>query len=57
MNVYFWHRGLGDVFLAAGEPAQAIPQFEAALAVVTIDGYRKDTEKQLVAAKAAAKQP
>ena len=46
--------GLGDVFLAAGEPAQAIPQFEAALAVVKIDGYRKDTEKQLADAKAAA---
>lgn len=52
--VYFWRRGLGDVFLAAGEPAQAIPQFEAALAVVKIDGYRQDTEKQLAAAKAAA---
>jgi tetratricopeptide (TPR) repeat protein len=52
--VYFWRRGLGDVFLAAGEPAQAIPQLEAALAVVTIDGYRKDTEKQLAEAKAAA---
>jgi hypothetical protein len=52
--VYFWRRGLGDVFLAAGEPAQAIPQFEAALAVVKIDGYRQATEKQLAAAKAAA---
>jgi tetratricopeptide (TPR) repeat protein len=56
--VYFWRRGLGDVFLAAGEPAQAVAQFEAALAVVTIDGYRKDTEKQLADAKvAAAKKP
>ena len=52
--VYFWRRGLGDALLAAGEPSQAIPQFEAALAVVTIDGYRKDTEKQLADAKAAA---
>jgi hypothetical protein len=55
--VYHWRRGLGDALLAAGEPAQAIVQFEAALAVVTIDGYRKDTEKQLAEAKAAAKQP
>jgi Predicted N-acetylglucosaminyl transferase len=54
LNVYFWHRGLGDVFLAAGEPAQAIPQFEAALAVVKIDGYRQSTEKQLAEARAAA---
>ena len=52
--VYFWRRGLGDAFLAAGEPAQAIEQFKAALAVVTIDGYRKDTEKQLADAQAAA---
>ncbi len=56
--VYYWRRGLGDALLAAGEPGQAVPQFEAALAVVTIDGYRKDTEKQLAVAKAsAAKKP
>ncbi|HEX5103347.1 MAG TPA: hypothetical protein VFV87_06030 [Pirellulaceae bacterium] len=53
--VYFWRRGLGDIFLGAGEPAQAIPQFEAALAVVKIYGYRKDTEKKLAEAKEAAK--
>jgi tetratricopeptide (TPR) repeat protein len=55
--VYFWRRGLGDVFLAAGEPREAVPQFEAALAVVTIDGYRQDTEKQLAAARATAGKP
>jgi tetratricopeptide (TPR) repeat protein len=55
--VYHWRRGLGDALLAAGEPAQANEQYEAALADVTIDGYRKDTEKQLAEAKAAAKQP
>ena len=55
--VYFWRRGLGDIFLAAGEPAQAIPQYEAALASATIEGYRKDTEKLLAEAKAATKQP
>jgi tetratricopeptide (TPR) repeat protein len=54
LNAYFWRRGLGDVFLAAGEPAEAVKQLEAALAVVKIDGYRKDTEKQLAEAKAAA---
>jgi tetratricopeptide (TPR) repeat protein len=52
--VYFWRRGLGDALLAAGEPAQAIEQFKAALAVVTIEGYRQDTEKQLAEAQAAA---
>jgi tetratricopeptide (TPR) repeat protein len=52
--VYFWRRGLGDALLAAGEPVEAIPQFEAALKVVAIDGYRKDTEKQLAEARAAA---
>jgi tetratricopeptide (TPR) repeat protein len=52
--VFYWRNGLGEVFLAAGEPAQAIPQFEAALKVVTVDGYRKDTEKKLAEAKAAA---
>jgi len=56
--VYFWRRGLGDVFLATGEPAEAVKQFESALTVVKIDGYRKDTEKQLADAKAAvAKKP
>ena len=52
--VYYWRRGLGDVFLAAGDPAQAVTQLEAALAATKIDGYRKDTEKQLAEAKAAA---
>jgi tetratricopeptide (TPR) repeat protein len=55
--VYFWRRGLGDALLAAGEPADAILQFEAALKVVAIEGYRKDTEKQLAAAREAAKRP
>jgi tetratricopeptide (TPR) repeat protein len=55
---FYWRNGLGEVFLAAGEPTQAIGQFEAALKVVTVEGYRKDTEKKLAEAKAAAaKQP
>jgi tetratricopeptide (TPR) repeat protein len=53
--VYFWRRGLGDTLLAAGEAADAIPQFEAALKVAAIEGYRKDTEKLLAAAREAAK--
>jgi tetratricopeptide (TPR) repeat protein len=53
--VYFWRRGLGDTLMAAGEPAEAIPQFEAALKVVAIEGYRKDTEQQLAEARAAVK--
>ena len=52
--VYYWRNGLGEVFLAADEPAQAIPQFEAALKAVAIEGYRKDTEKKLAEAKVAA---
>jgi tetratricopeptide (TPR) repeat protein len=54
---FHWRNGLGEVFLAAGQPAEAIPQFEAALKVVTIEGYRKGTEQKLAEAKAAAAKP
>lgn len=52
--VYYWRDGLGDVFLATGEPALAIPHFEAALAATTIAGHKQATEKKLAEAKAAA---
>lgn len=34
---FYWHDGLGDVFLAAAEPKQAVAQFEKALAVARND--------------------
>ena len=49
---YFWHRGLADVFLDAGEPGLAVPHYEQAIAKTTIDGYKKDSEKRLEQAKA-----
>ncbi len=52
--VYFWHRGLGDVLLDAGAPKEAVPHFEKALATTKIEGYAKDTQKRLDAARAAA---
>jgi len=51
---YFWHRGLGDVFLEAGEPKEAVPQYVQALAATTIDGYIKDTKAKLAQARSAA---
>jgi hypothetical protein len=51
---YFWRRGLGDVFLGAGEPKEAVPQYEAALAATKTDGYIKDTKAKLAEARAAA---
>jgi tetratricopeptide (TPR) repeat protein len=53
--VFYWRDGLGDVLLATGEQAEAAKQFEAALAVVKIDGYRIATEKKLAEAQAATK--
>jgi tetratricopeptide (TPR) repeat protein len=52
--VYYWRDGLGDVFAATGEPALAIPHFEAALAATSIAGHKQATEKKLAEAKAAA---
>lgn len=51
---YFWRRGLGDTFLALGEPAAAVPQYEEALTKTKIAGYVKDTQAKLAEAKAAA---
>jgi hypothetical protein len=51
---YFWHRGLGDIFLEAGEPKDAVPQYMQALAATTIDGYIKDTKAKLAQARSAA---
>lgn len=53
--VHFWHRGLGDVFLEAGEPANAIPHYEQAISSTKIAGYIKDCQAKLEMAQAAAK--
>jgi hypothetical protein len=52
---YFWRDGLGDVFLAAGEPTAAAEQYQAAIAAAANLGpQRQATEKKLTEAKAAA---
>ena len=51
---YFLHRGLADIFMEAGEPALAIPQYERAIAVSTIEGYTKDSRAKLAEARNAA---
>jgi tetratricopeptide (TPR) repeat protein len=53
--VFYWRDGLGDVFLAAGEPAAASEQFQAAIAAAAnLATQRQATEKKLADAKAAA---
>jgi hypothetical protein len=51
---YFWRRGLGDVLLDAGEPKEAVPQYEKALAATKNELYAKDTKAKLAQARAAA---
>ncbi len=51
---YYWHDGLGDVFLATTEARLAVAQFEAALAVIKLEPQRRVTEKKLAAAREAA---
>jgi len=48
---HYWHRGLADVFFAAGEFGSSIPHYERAIEKTTIDGYRKDCEQRLSEAK------
>ena len=52
---HFWHRNLGDVFLAVGEPKLAIPQFEKAIETTKIEGYVKDCKASLAEAREKAK--
>lgn len=54
--LHFWHRSLGQVLLDGGEPSLAIEQFEAAIKYTTIDGYLKDTQKELATAREQAAQ-
>jgi tetratricopeptide (TPR) repeat protein len=51
---HFWHRGLADVFLAAGEPKIAILHYEKAIQKTNIQGYIDDCKKSLAEAKAKA---
>lgn len=48
---HFWHRSLGDVFLATGEPALAVKHFEEAIKKTTIAGYVKDCQEKLAEAR------
>lgn len=54
---YFWRRGLGDVLFDAGEPGEAVVQFEQALAVAKLDAYARETKLRLEKAKSAANKP
>jgi tetratricopeptide (TPR) repeat protein len=49
---YQWRDGLGDVLLAAGEPALAVQQFEAAVAASQPGVLRQSAEKKLAEARA-----
>jgi hypothetical protein len=50
----FWRRGLGDVLLDAGEPKEAVPQYEQAPAATKAGGYVQDTKAKLAQARSAA---
>lgn len=50
--LHYWHAQLGDVFLSAGAPKEAIPHFEQAIATTSIAGAKERCEKQLTEAKA-----
>jgi tetratricopeptide (TPR) repeat protein len=51
MLTHFWHRGLGEVFLATGEKELATGHFERAIENTTIDGYLNDCRELLRQAK------
>lgn len=53
---YFWHKGLADVFLQAGEPGLAIEQYEKAIEFTSIEGYRRACLAKLGEARERAKQ-
>jgi tetratricopeptide (TPR) repeat protein len=51
---HYWHRGLADVFLAAGEPKAAVGHYEKAIEKTNIQGYIDGCKKSLAEAKAKA---
>jgi tetratricopeptide (TPR) repeat protein len=52
---HYWHRALADVFLAVGDPQQAIPRYQSALELTTIEGYKQQCRTKLAEAEAALK--
>jgi hypothetical protein len=44
---YYWHKGLGDVFAAADQPADAKAEYEAALNFAPGDIAKKELQKKL----------
>lgn len=50
--LYFWHAHLGDVYLGADKPRDAVRHFEKAIETTKIAGYKKDCEKKLADAQA-----
>ena len=54
---HFWHKGLADVLLDAGEPALAIPHYEQAIGTTRIEGYRKASQARLAEARQRAAAP
>ncbi len=51
--VHFWHRHVGEVFLATGEPALAITHLEKAIESTKIEGYVNDCKIALAKAREA----
>ena len=51
---YYWRAGLGDVFLATGEPQLAVEQYEAAMKSDINEVIKRGTEKKLSDARQAA---
>jgi len=53
---HFFHRNLGDTFLALDHAKEAIPHYEIAIQKTTIEGYLKDTKASLQEATEKSKQ-
>jgi tetratricopeptide (TPR) repeat protein len=50
--LHYWHSQLGDVYLSANSPQDAIRHFEQAIATTNIAGYKKTCEQKLADARA-----
>jgi len=48
---HFWHRGIGQVFLAAKKRDEAVEHLQKAVETTKIDGYKKDSQAELDEAK------
>ena len=49
--VHFWHAQLGDVYAENGKHAEALKDFEKALAATTIQGYQEACRKKIEESK------